>query len=221
MKTREKWRAWFEWLLPSYARPWFFGVVVALLGVYYGNTLITDNLTHFDISLPMDGKIPFIPQFILVYILAYMFWLINGILVARENKKICTRVLLGVIIAEWLALIFFIAFPTTMIRPEVTGTDFCSRIVRLIYRVDRPVNLFPSIHCLNSWVCWRGVGLCKKVPNWYKKFSLVFALMICVSTVLVHQHVILDIPSGILLAEIGLFLSSLFLEKKGEKTKNS
>ena len=39
---------------------------------------------------------------------------------------------------------------------------------------------------------------------------LAFALMICASTVLVRQHVLVDIPAGILLSELGLLLSRLF-----------
>lgn len=214
MKRKEQWKIRFDWLLPPYARPWFFGAVFALLGVYYGNTLITDHLPHYDVTLPVDGKIPFIPEAVLVYVLAFAFWIVNGILIAREDKETCSRVLLGVIIAKLLSLFIFIVYPTTMVRPEVSGTGFCTWLVRLIYRIDRPINLFPSIHCLNSWVCWRGIWHCKKVPGWYRKFSLIFAIMICASTVLVHQHVILDIPSGILMAEIGLFLSRRFWSRK-------
>lgn len=44
----------------------------------------------------------------------------------------------------------------------------------------------------------------------YSKVWFVLAILICMSTVFVKQHVFVDIIGGIVVAEIGLFLSKKF-----------
>ena len=219
MKKENELKKRLDQFFPLYARPWVIGTVAAIFLVYYGSRLISDGLFHHNIMLPVDYKIPFIPAFIIIYVLAFPFWIFNGILVARENKETCSRVLSAEILAKIVCGIIYILYPTTMIRPEVTGTDFFSWLTGFIYLIDKPYNLMPSIHCMDSWFCWRGLSGCKKVPEWYKKFSLFFAILICLSTLFVHQHVIIDVPTGILMAEAGLFVTKKYFsakEKRGE-----
>ncbi len=65
--------------------------------------------------------------------------------------------------------------------------------------------MFPSIHCLVSWLCYAGLRGRKDVPDWYRRVSLVLAVMVCISTLLTKQHVIADVFGGILLAEACLW----------------
>ena len=67
--------------------------------------------------------------------------------------------------------------------------------------MDKPENLLPSIHCMNSWFCYIAVRGRKDIPCWYRIFSFVFAWLIALSTVLIRQHVVVDIAAGFLLAE--------------------
>lgn len=217
MKKENEFKKRLDRILPPYARPWFLGTVAAMFFVYYGNRLFSDGLFHHNIMLPVDYKIPFIPVFIVIYVLAFPFWILSGLLVARESKETCSRVLSAVILAKIVCGVIYIFYPTTMTRPEVTGTDFFSWLTRFIYWIDKPYNLMPSIHCMDSWFCWRGLFGCKKVPQWYKKFSLIFAILICLSTLFVHQHVIIDVPTGILMAEAGLFLTKKFFSQKSKR----
>ena len=67
---------------------------------------------------------------------------------------------------------------------------------------DRSANLFPSIHCLVSWFCYIGIRHQKKIPVWYQRFSLVFAILVCISTQVTKQHYIIDVFGGIILSEV-------------------
>jgi len=194
----------FDKLLPQYTRLPLLGCVILNFAVYFGTSLF--DLNYVNLVTPADRLIPMIPSAVIVYVLAFPFWVINYILIARENSENC-GILFGEMAAKLICLLFFLLLPTETDLPRVEGKDFFSWLVRLIYFMDRPVNLFPSIHCLESWLCWRGLFGCKKVCKGYKAFSLVFALMVFASTLLIHQHLIVDVPSAVIVAEIGLFMS--------------
>ena len=194
-------------LLPPYARtPLVLLVIIAALA-YGGTRLITPEFTHFDFSLPIDARIPFVPAFTVIYVLAYVQWVVGYILIARESREVCYRVLGGEIISKLICMALFIIIPTAMVRAEITSEDFFSRIVRFIYAVDAPDNLFPSIHCLESMVCLHGAMQMKKVGKWYLWFTLLFSALVCASTVLVKQHIIVDVAAGIAVCEIGQIIS--------------
>ena len=199
-----------ERILPSYARIPLVLLVIINLIVYEGTQFLMLHAKHWDLALPLDARIPFRPAWIVIYILAYLQWAVGYVLIARESRAHCNRVLAGEIIAKFICMLFFIALPTRIERPVVEGSGVFAALTRLIFASDLPGNLFPSIHCLESWICFRGAIGMKRVPRWYAPAMLAFTLMVFASTVLVKQHVLVDIPAAILVAELGLWLSGRF-----------
>ncbi len=196
-----------EKILPKYAwLPLSASVVLNIL-VYWGNRLITSDMKHYDISSAIDEIIPFFAPMITIYILSYITWVIGFVVIGRESKEVCYEVMAGEQIAKILCLICFIAMPTTMVRANIQGDGLFEWLTRLIYTMDSPDNLFPSIHCLESWICFRGAMRCKKVGNGYRTFMFIFAILVFASTVLVKQHVFIDIIGGIAAVEIGLYIA--------------
>ena len=196
-----------ERILPSYARIPLVLLVIINLIVYEGTQFLMLHAKHWDLALPLDARIPFRPAWIVIYILAYLQWAVSFIVISRESRAHCNRVLAGEIIAKFICMLFFIALPTRIERPVVEGSGVFAALTRLIFASDLPGNLFPSIHCLESWICFRGAIGMKRVPRWYAPAMLAFTLMVFASTVLVKQHVLVDIPAGVLVAEAGLLLS--------------
>ena len=90
--------------------------------------------------------------------------------------------------------------------PEITGSGLWNDLLRLLYTIDAPDNLFPSIHCLVSWFCFVGIRGRKNISRWYKVFSCGAALAVCVSVLTTKQHGILDVFAGIFLAEFFFWL---------------
>lgn len=187
-------------------------VIVVLLNtlVYNGSKLISMHLVHYDFSIFIDKHIPFLPIFISVYILAYVHWIVGYIVISRENDKTCYWILSAEVVAKLICLFFFLVLPTTIVRPIVDGHGLWENLTRFIYAMDEPVNLFPSIHCLESWMILRGTMYLKDVSKTYKLVMILFAILVCFSTVFVKQHVFVDILGGILVVEIGLYLSKKF-----------
>ena len=193
--------------IPRYIWIPLISVLVMNTITYFCTRIITQRMFHFNIGTALDDKIPFVPILVVFYILAYFQWIICFIIIALDSKKVCYEVLTGEMIAKFCCLICFVAFPTTLVRPEIDGQGIWKYLVALIYRMDAADNLFPSIHCLESWICFRGAFYLKKMPGWYKWIMLVFSIGVFASTVCIKQHVVVDIAGAIAVAELGLFLS--------------
>ena len=190
-------------LLPSYTRIPLVAMVCVHALVYYATRLVSQGLTHYDFSLPVDYAIPFIPAFSVIYLLAFVQWTAGFILIARDSHELCHRVISGEIISKLICMALFLLVPTTMKRAEIVSDGLFDRIVGYIYRLDAADNFFPSIHCLESWVCFRGAMQMKRVKPWYRHFTLLFSLLVFASTVLIKQHAAVDVIAGVLTAEIG------------------
>lgn len=190
-------------LLPAYTHiP--LATMVCIHGLtYYATRLVTQNMTHFDFSLPIDDVIPFVPAFSVIYLLAFVQWTVGFILIARDSRELCCRVISGEIISKLICMALLLLVPTTMTRAEIVSDGFFDTIVRYIYRLDAADNMFPSIHCLESWVCFRGAMQMRKTGPWYRYFTLLFSILVFASTVLIKQHAVVDIVGGVLTAEIG------------------
>lgn len=203
--------------IPGYG--WLAAILWLVLNctVYFGTRLLPNDAVRHAVALPLDAKIPFVPAMITIYILSYLYWGASYLRIAREEKSAVWPFFAGAYIAKMICLICLLAYPTEIVRPEPTGSDVFSALTRMIYSLDAPNNLFPSIHCLESWLCFRGLckirGLCRGV----KIGAFVFTVLVCASTVLVRQHYLLDIPAGILTGEIGLALSGIIFKTKRRK----
>lgn len=174
--------------------------------VYNGSRLIAGNWRHFNIEGAIDRLIPFWPPAIIVYFGCYLFWAVNYILIARQNKREVCQFFSGELLAKLVCLICFLAFPTTNTRPAVPASGLWNRAMIFLYSIDAADNLFPSIHCLVSWFCYIGLRGKPAVPAWYRGFSCLLAILVCISTLLTKQHVVWDVIGGVILAELCFYI---------------
>ena len=178
--------------------------------VYFGNRIFSSNLYHYDFTTSLDEKIPLIPWTIVIYLGCYLFWIINYILSCRDNREKALRFTSADVIGKTVCLLFYVFLPTTNVRPEIVGNDVFSQMMNWLYGTDAADNLLPSIHCFVSWMCFIGVRNSPKVPSWWKEASFVIAIAICVSTLTTKQHILIDVFSGVMLAEICYALAEKF-----------
>lgn len=194
------------WLLPTVCLAWN-------QLVYWGGGWLARDLPHYDLTLPIDRDILFLPWTVVIYLGCYLFWAGNYLLCVPQEKSRACRFFAADLLAKSVCLLFFLLLPTTNLRPEVTGTGLCDRLMALVYRLDAPVNLFPSIHCLVSWLSWIGVRDRQDIPRWYRRFSLGMAAAICLSTLTTKQHVAADVAGGILLAELSYLVTGAWVKR--------
>ncbi len=204
MTKTEKIAAFREKYLPVWAILPLISIFVLNCLIYWGSGVLTADRYHFDFTMSLDRAVPLIPQFIWIYILAFPFWAVGYLLAARRGKDMFYRFVATDLTIHFICFICFILIPTTNIRPEIPGNTLSEKILALVYSLDggnSPSNLFPSIHCYVSWMCWKGVEGSEKVPKWYQRFSLVFAILIIISTQVLKQHYIVDAAAALLLVE--------------------
>ncbi|MDD3278108.1 MAG: phosphatase PAP2 family protein [Lachnospiraceae bacterium] len=199
-------RTWITAIVPEYGLiPVIFAFVFNTV-IYAGAQVVTGSWYHHNIESRLDGMIPFIPQTLSIYLGCYVFWIVNYILIARQDKKSVYQFFAGDMLSRIICLVCFLLYPTTNVRPEIVGNGFWEQAMRALYSIDGATNLFPSIHCLVSWFCVIGIRGRKEIPRVYRWLSCVMAIAVFVSTLTTKQHVIVDVLGGIVLAEVCLMI---------------
>lgn len=207
--------------IPAYGWVMLICFLILNIATYSGTRLIVKDFEKYNFSTPLDSMIPLRTEWIIVYVVAYIQWAIGLIAAAKERKELCYRILGGEMIAKFLCMLCFLFLPATISRPEITGSTPWDQLTRLIYLIDEPTSLCPSIHCLESYICFRGAMLSEKLPRWFIWVTGIFSIMVFASTVLVKQHFFVDIIAGIAVGEIGLQVSRYILYKKGNYGKEN
>ena len=176
---------------------------------FQGSRLFEKGRFHADLTLPADAVIPFLPWTITIYVGCFLFWLILYSMIARLPRQEADRFFCANVLGKGISFIVFVLFPTTMSRPELGGGTVWIALMRILYVIDAPDNLFPSLHCMIAWLCWIGVRGNKQVPLPWRISALIMAVLVCLSTLTTRQHVVLDVFGGILLSKFCYSLSDL------------
>lgn len=174
----------------------------------------------FWVHSPLDDAIPFVGAFIIPYVLWYLYAF--GFLLWYYLKD----TVLFVRLARYMGAILLIScFVYTVVpngqqlRPAEPGGDIFSRVCALLYSIDTPTNSFPSIHAAFS-VAVHITVLYDRKRGWpFKSASFVLCAFICVSTVMVKQHSVLCLYSGLGLAGVlypYAFREEVFRRKSGK-----
>lgn len=195
--------------IPDYAVLPLILCLIGQMATYYGtrliNMLIHGSVAGYtDLTLEIDRMIPVIPLWSVVYFASYVFWIVSYIAAGRENKGFFCRMMTADAIGKIICFIIFIAMPTTAERPEITGGGFGETLLKYLYSIDLPDNLFPSMHCLISWFSFRFVMKSAKTPQWCKISAFVFAVAVFASVLFTKQHTFVDIISGVAVAELSV-----------------
>lgn len=170
--------------------------------VYIGTRLLNTGRPHHDMACALDARIPLWPPAVGIYLMAFAFWAVGYLLIAGLEREAVCRFFAADGLARVVCLACFLVWPSCTVRPVVPDGGFWAWLTQFVYLVDEPNNLFPSLHCLISWLCWAGVRGRREVSVIYRRFAFIMAVLICLSTLLTKQHVVWDLAAGILLAEI-------------------
>lgn len=169
--------------------------------IYWGTMLLTENRHHFDFTTELDRRVPLLPWTILIYLGCYLFWGINYILTGHLEKEDFYRFITADLLSRVICGICFLVIPTTNVRPPLPADSIFTPMMQWLWNTDQAANLFPSIHCLVSWMSFIGIRGKKQFPFWYRVFSCIFAVAVFVSTQTTKQHYLVDVIGGVMIAE--------------------
>jgi len=163
--------------------------------------VVSLDLKTYDLTLPIDLKIPLIPAFIIIYLGWFFFLAIEYISVSKDIDSY-DKFLTASAIGGAVCFVLFVVYPVEMVRPEIPQTGLFVPLMNVTYSADHPVNLFPSMHCFASWMCFISNRAKQAGSKFRVAISLSMTILICLSTLFVKQHIVLDVVSGIALAEL-------------------
>lgn len=192
--------------IPKYAIIPTILIIIMQFLTYFGTQLINKQYIAYDFTIEyIDNLFPVITFFILFYVLSYPWWYLSPIIVANTNQTRFFNWTVAILLCFFISGLIFVFIPTTITRPVIDNNNLFDWLTNYIYLHDspeRPINLFPSYHCLFSWFCFMGVRRQKNIRIWYRISSLIFALLICLSTQFIKQHYIVDFIAALILAEV-------------------
>lgn len=176
--------------------------------------LLVENLnpatSYHVIHSPLDDLIPFQEWFLIPYAL----WLVSLILMHLytllydiESFKKYSRFL---IISMSISTLIFFVYPSSQnLRPaEMPRDNILTEIVQLIYTLDTNTNVFPSEHAIGAMAMLAASLHTKGLHSPLKTTLIAIEMfLICVSTVFLKQHSILDVLMAIPVCAIAYWLT--------------
>ncbi len=214
-KGREMIKSWFTRVCSFYyhhERQFLFLILVFFLIVgYFTLNQLTAGRGAGSLRFSLEDKIPFVSWFIIIYLSAYVAWIMPFLFVKEiEKLRLITIIIFGVMLVSFSV---FAAYPIQMIRPEINISNVFDKMVVLIYKIDAPVNTFPSLHVALALFSSLVVLKENKTAG---RWLLVWMVLISISTLLIKQHYLLDVLGGALLGMAGLWFyrRSVFVGEK-------
>ena len=176
-----------------------FGIVYLATFFFMEARDVPVNIIH----TKLDDMIPFCEYFIIPYVIWYVY-VCGAVLYLgltdkslKEYKRFIANMMLGMIVFVITSLIY----PNGQnLRPEIVVDGFFTWAVNLLYTIDTSTNILPSLHVFATVAC--DIALCrderfKKHPSW-KWASHIVAVLICLSSMFLKQHSVIDVIAALL-----------------------
>jgi hypothetical protein len=173
---------------------WSLLVGVAFFGVYPAMNWITSlRPSPFHLYFSAELAIPFVPQFIWVYLSMYVLFLVPLFVVPAASMPALGKQLIA---GSLVSALFFLLIPAELgfVR-EVPAAAPYAAIFANVFSVDRPYNLVPSLHVIFSSAIVLACADCARPP--FRVVLYVWLGVIVVSTLFVHQHHLLDVAAAL------------------------
>jgi membrane-associated phospholipid phosphatase len=164
--------------------------------VYFCTNWITSRRTeNHHLFFDRELAIPFVPSMIYVYMSLLVLLLLPAFTLVKSQMTALAR---AMVVTLFIAAAIYLLLPAELgfDRPEhVPGYD---AVFQALYMLELPHNLVPSLHIASSVLLIAAVRNNMSSP-WGRAGLILWGILICASVLLVHQHHIVDVISGLLL----------------------
>jgi membrane-associated phospholipid phosphatase len=171
--------------------------------IYAGANYIT-SLHDYRVRVHFDAElgVPFVPASVLGYDSIYLLFLLPAfVLRTRRELQALSRTLASVM---FVAGIFFLAIPAQAAFPPPGEMGAWTELVQFTKWIALTHNYVPSLHVAMTVVC---VQICaRQAPPFGRAALWLWAVGIGLSTMLLHQHYLIDVVSGFALGMAGVWL---------------
>ncbi len=156
--------------------------------------------SYYPMYCTFDDKIPFCEIFLIPYLFWFVFLIGMHLYTLLYDVNAFKKMMKYIIITYSAAIIIYLLFPTCQeLRPEVfERSNIFTEFLKGFYVFDTNTNVCPSIHVIGSlavmFAAWNAKGL--EAPGYKIAFGIM-ALLICLSTVFLKQHSILDVLAAL------------------------
>jgi hypothetical protein len=192
-------RPWLDW--PGWAHLRF-AVMLAVVGglwfalVYVGADGMTARraakwLVHFD----AERAIPFVPEMIVVYVSLYSIFVLAPFILRerRELRALAVSCNLAILIAG----LGFVLIPAELAYPPPPRFGAFPELFRAADTLNLTYNLVPSLHV--AFAVLLGAAVARTADGTGRMLLWVWVGAIAGSTLLTHQHHVIDVVTGGLL----------------------
>ncbi len=172
-------------------------MLTVLWGIVYGgaNWIVSAHDQRVRLHFDWEMSVPFLPGAALVYLSLFpMLWLSPFVIHGVERLKDFAKALARLICVSGVG---FLLLPSDDVRIHETVSGFPGWVFELADRINLDHNHFPSLHVGMAVLCAqvfaRAAGVGAVVAVWF------WAMAISLSTLITHQHYVVDVLAGGLL----------------------
>jgi fatty acid desaturase/phytoene/squalene synthetase len=193
-----------QWTLPSgndaHAALIFSLAFLVVFVVFFGGASALSSLVPWrvEVALPFERHIPFRPEWSIVYL--SMIPLLLLLPLARPRWQELFPVFAALVAETIVASIFFVALPVQSSFPERHATGMWGGVFLVADTLNLERNLFPSLHV--AFAATALLALAPMVSRLGRVVLLAWASAIAASTLLIHEHHVVDVAAGVLLATL-------------------
>ena len=195
------WPGWahlrFAWLQTALVSAWFALVFIG------ANEFTAHRAARWRVHLDAELRLPLIPAFLVIYMSIYVLFLAAPF-VLRTRREI-SAMAIAQSLAILLAGICFLLIPTQLAYAPPENLGVWQGLFRFADGLNLDYNLVPSLHVALSVACIEMFAARASFIG--KCFLRGWGLLIAASTLLTHQHHLLDAATGWLLAFAALWLA--------------
>ncbi len=180
--------------------PEFRHLLLLLYWPIYGLTfLILERgltLSYNPVESALDAKIPFCEYFVPAYYFWFVFLIGIHVYTGFFDIPAFKKLMYFIIITYTVTSVIYILYPTKQeLRPaEFARDNIFVMIVKGLYDFDTNTNVCPSLHVIGSFAVLFTSWHCRRFRTFWWQLGFISAtVLICLSTVFLKQHSIIDI----------------------------
>ena len=167
----------------------------------------------------LDDIIPFNELFLIPYIFWFLYIVIMIAYTLFYDIETYNKMMTFIIITYTIALISYFTYPTIQfLRPPVfERNNFLTDFMRSFYNFDTNTNICPSVHVFGSFASTFAVIHTKFAGKKIKIAAHITNILICMSTVFLKQHSVIDVFTALPICIIAYVISFKYEGKRSKK----